>query len=340
MFSRAARQLARNGRKFSGQARPRVNATGSAGPGAGRGLKVLGGIAALGGGAYLYTGGDFSKLFGNAAGPALMESKSKEGDYKSVRAAIASKLETDDYDDGSYGPLLVRLAWHLSGTYDKESKTGGSNGATMRFDPESGHTANRGLGVARNLLEPIKMQYPWITYADLYTLAGAVAIEEMGGPKIPWRPGREDKLNEPNPCAEDGRLPDASQGAEHLRNVFYRMGFDDRGLVALSGAHALGRCHMERLGYVNPWTPAPTQMSNMYFTELLDTKWTQKKWWGPKQFEDPSKELMMLPTDLALVQDKKLKQIVVEYAKDQDKFFSDFAEAFSKLLELGVPFKE
>lgn len=25
---------------------------------------------------------------------------------------------------------------------------------------------------------------------------------------------------------------------------------------------------------------------------------TQKKWWGPKQFEDPSKELMMLPTDL------------------------------------------
>ena len=30
---------------------------------------------------------------------------------------------------------------------------------------------------------------------------------------------------------------------------------------------------MERLGYVNPWTPAPTTMSNMYFTELLDTKW-------------------------------------------------------------------
>lgn len=60
-----------------------------------------------------------------------------------------------------------------------------------RFDPESGHTANRGLGVARNLLEPIKMQYPWITYADLYTLAGAVAIEEMGGrffllPFISW----------------------------------------------------------------------------------------------------------------------------------------------------------
>lgn len=36
------------------------------------------------------------------------------------------------YDDGSYGPVLVRLAWHASGTYDKDTKTGGSNGATMR----------------------------------------------------------------------------------------------------------------------------------------------------------------------------------------------------------------
>ena len=35
MFARAARQLARNGRKFSSQARPRVNAAAS-----GRGPKV------------------------------------------------------------------------------------------------------------------------------------------------------------------------------------------------------------------------------------------------------------------------------------------------------------
>ena len=37
-----------------------------------------------------------------------------------------------EYDDGSYGPLLVRLAWHTSGTFDKSTNTGGSNGATMR----------------------------------------------------------------------------------------------------------------------------------------------------------------------------------------------------------------
>jgi catalase (peroxidase I) len=37
------------------------------------------------------------------------------------------------------------------------------------------------LAVARDLLEPIKAKFPWISYADLWTLAGVVAIEEMGG---------------------------------------------------------------------------------------------------------------------------------------------------------------
>eukprot|EP00750_Incisomonas_marina_P003863 INCI13419.8.p2 GENE.INCI13419.8~~INCI13419.8.p2 ORF type:complete len:132 (+),score=1.11 INCI13419.8:302-697(+) len=52
--------------------------------------------------------------------------------------------------------MLVRLAWHCSGSYDAASGTGGSNGATMRFKPESDHGGNAGLGHARALLEPIK----------------------------------------------------------------------------------------------------------------------------------------------------------------------------------------
>eukprot|EP01025_Chloroclados_australasicus_P017293 TRINITY_DN1879_c1_g1_i1.p2 TRINITY_DN1879_c1_g1~~TRINITY_DN1879_c1_g1_i1.p2 ORF type:complete len:152 (-),score=9.94 TRINITY_DN1879_c1_g1_i1:94-549(-) len=43
---------------------------------------------------------------------------STPGDYDAVRKAIADILEVENYDDGSYGPLLVRLAWHCSGTYD------------------------------------------------------------------------------------------------------------------------------------------------------------------------------------------------------------------------------
>lgn len=38
-------------------------------------------------------------------------------DYQKVYDMIANRLEEkDDYDDGSYGPVLLRLAWHASGT--------------------------------------------------------------------------------------------------------------------------------------------------------------------------------------------------------------------------------
>lgn len=69
----------------------------------------------------------------------------------------------------SVGPLMVRLAWHSSGTYN--GRSGGSDGATMRYAPESTDPANAGLEQARALLEPIYQKFQ-ISYADLYTLAG------------------------------------------------------------------------------------------------------------------------------------------------------------------------
>ena len=67
----------------------------------------------------------------------------------SVKEAIQGILQKKDWDDGSLGPVLVRLAWHASGTYDAQTRTGGSNGATMRFPPESTDGANAGLEHAR-----------------------------------------------------------------------------------------------------------------------------------------------------------------------------------------------
>ena len=157
-----------------------------------------------------------------------------QADYQAVYDAVAKKLiDEDDYDDGSYGPVLLRLGWHASGTYDAATGTGGSNGATMRFAPERDHGANAGLVMAQKFLEPIKEQFPWITYSDLWTLAAACAIQEMGGPDIPWRPGRADR--DVSYCTPDGRLPDGSKEQNHLRAIFGRMGFNDQEIVALSG---------------------------------------------------------------------------------------------------------
>lgn len=58
-----------------------------------------------------------------------------------------------------------------------------------------------------------------------------------------------------------------------------------------------------------------------------------------QQYEDKAtKTLMMLPTDMALVEDKKFKPWVQKYAKDNDAFFQDFSSVVLRLFELGVPF--
>ena len=117
------------------------------------------------------------------------------------------------------------------------------------------------------------------------------------------------------------------------------MGFNDQEIVALSGAHALGRCHTDRSGFEGPWTHSPTVMTNDYYKLLLEEKWAGRKWKGPKQFQDVStKSLMMLPTDMALIKDKSFRTYVEKYANDKDAFFVDFKDVLTKLFELGVPF--
>ncbi|KAF7906589.1 hypothetical protein EAF00_000868 [Botryotinia globosa] len=301
------------------------------------------GVAALavagGAGYYFFSQGNGSLFSGSAKETAGLFTPTFD-DYQKVYNEIAERLEEkDDYDDGSYGPVLVRLAWHCSGTFDKETGTGGSNGATMRFAPEGDHGANAGLVAARDFLAPIKEKHPWISYSDLWILAGICAIQEMQGPVIPFRPGRQDK--DAAACTPDGRLPDASQGNKHLRAIFGRMGFNDQEIVALSGAHALGRCHTDRSGFEGPWTFSPTVVTNDYYKLLLNEKWNWKKWNGPKQYEDKTtKSLMMLPTDMALVSDKSFRSYVEKYANDESLFMKDFANVITKLFELGVPFAE
>lgn len=216
-------------------------------------------------------------------------------------------------------PIMVRLAWHDSGSYSAKDNTGGAN-ATIRFAPESEFEANNGLGIARDFLEPIKAQLPDMTYADLYQLASIVAIEYCGGPVIPFTRGRVDKPQEK--CSPDGRLPDGKKGMHHLREIFYRMGLNDKEIVALSGAHCLGSAHKERSDFEGPWTEEPLKFDNTFFQEILKV--------------DPNPNLLRLNSDMAIIKDPKHMKLVKLYAEDQEAFFNDYTLAHKKLSELGM----
>ncbi|KAF0888395.1 hypothetical protein E2562_014213 [Oryza meyeriana var. granulata] len=226
-----------------------------------------------------------------------------EAELRGVREDVKQLLKAT-----SCHPILVRLGWHDAGTYDKNitewPKCGGANGS-LRFEIELKHAANAGLVNALKLIQPIKDKYAGVTYADLFQLASATAIEEAGGPKIPMIYGRLD-VSAPEQCPPEGRLP-----------VSYRTNpkvAPRQEIVALSGAHTLGRARPERSGWGKP-----------------ETKYTDIK-------ECQDEDLLVLPTDAVLFEDSSFKIYAEKYAENQDAFFEDYAEGHAKLSNLGAKF--
>jgi len=213
--------------------------------------------------------------------------------YDAVRRDIMQVMDSPSWDDGTYAPILIRLGWHSSGTYCKSDNTGGSNGATMRWEKEASDPENAGLDTARALLAPLVDKHPGLSLADLWILAAYCAIEHTGGPTIPFQGGRVDAPEAQ--AIAPGRLPGAETGcpafpamdtdsegrilgwegvAQHVRDVFYRMGFEDREIVALlCGGHVYGRCHPTSSGYNGAWVENPTQFSNEYAADMLGDEW-------------------------------------------------------------------
>ena len=116
------------------------------------------------------------------------------------------------------------------------------------------------------------------------------------------------------------------------------MGLTDQEIVVLSGAHAVGSCHADRSGFIGPWTADPLTFSNAYFVNLVKMKWSKASQKDGKTVykTDSDKNIIMLPSDIALLTDEKMVPWVELYAADEKRFFADFAVAFAKLQELGV----
>ncbi len=212
----------------------------------------------------------------------------KKLDYKALKADLV-KLMTDSQDwwpadFGHYGPQMVRMAWHAAGTYRTIDGRGGGGRGQQRFAPLNSWPDNVNIDKSRRLLWPIKQKYGQkISWADLFILAGNVALESMGfrtfgfaggredvwepdldvnwGPEMKWlgvdpkeRIGDKRELNGPFGASHMGLIyvnpegPNASGdymlAAKDIRQTFYRMAMNDEEIVALiAGGHTFGKAH-------------------------------------------------------------------------------------------------
>lgn len=206
-------------------------------------------------------------------------------DYAQLKKDLAA-LMTDSQewwpaDYGHYGGLMIRLAWHSAGTYRIIDGRGGAGSGTHRFAPLSSWPDNANLDKARRLLWPIKEKYGRkLSWADLFILAGNVALETMGfttfgfgggrvdvyepdedvywGPETTWlsdeRYSGDRDLANPLGAVQMGLIyvnpegpnsnPDPLLAAHDIRETFARMAMNDEETVALiAGGHTFGKTH-------------------------------------------------------------------------------------------------
>jgi catalase-peroxidase len=208
-------------------------------------------------------------------------------DYAGVKADLTALMtESQPWwpaDYGHYGPFFIRMAWHSAGTYRTGDGRGGSSSGGQRFAPLNSWPDNGNLDKARRLLWPIKQKYgAALSWADLFILAGNVAIESMGGPTFGFGGGRKDifapeediywgteeewlgqtriddeaglALESPLAAIQHGLIyvnpegpggkPDPVGSARDLRETFSRMGMNDEETAALTvGGHTFGKAH-------------------------------------------------------------------------------------------------
>ncbi|MDK9762412.1 catalase/peroxidase HPI [Vibrio sp. D420a] len=204
---------------------------------------------------------------------------------KAVKADLEALMtDSQDWwpaDYGHYGPFMIRMAWHAAGTYRTSDGRGGGNTGNQRFAPLNSWPDNGNLDKARRLLWPIKKKYGnSLSWADLFILAGNVAIESMGLPTFGFSGGRQDiwepeediywgaenewlgderysgdrELEKPLAAVQMGLIyvnPEGPNGeptilasGKDIRDTFARMGMNDEETVALvAGGHTFGKTH-------------------------------------------------------------------------------------------------
>ncbi|KNC46834.1 uncharacterized protein AMSG_03265 [Thecamonas trahens ATCC 50062] len=247
---------------------------------------------------------------------------------------------------------------------------------------------NKGLinivGAMENLYvnRQSKLEYGQMSRADFWALGGIVAARVGAAnsaactagvcvPPMPLTYGRKDCATSPKTAAA-GSFPNAQGGMSTVMNLFRNeMGFTDREVVALMGAHSLGAAEAaDSGGFTGPWTRQPNTLDNEFYKEMVNSAWRQNARAVPgaspvHQWDSGAggRPVMMLNTDMCLhrqiapntagvsscaadpnacpvaVTDRGVNTtvIVAEYAANNTRWALDFGPVYYKLVSMNTP---
>jgi L-ascorbate peroxidase len=259
---------------------------------------------------------------------------------QAVFAAVAA--------DATVAGALLRLAFH-DAVRRADGQTRGADGSIQYEIPDA-----ENVRLGRPLALVMAMKPAGLSVADAVAVAGAAAVEASGGPRIAIGLGRLDAsaaapatlerpIQQPGDEARDvvkRTLPEPGLSTVGLRRYFRRVGLSDQELVALMGAHTLGRHNtllnmtkaclrnltrecLETAPVRAPFEArTPDAFDNSYYSLLLA--------WDDRSLERG--EANFIPTDVALVLDASFRRHVVAFARSEPLFRTTFARAYAKLV--------
>ncbi|MFK8024711.1 MAG: catalase/peroxidase HPI [Ilumatobacter sp.] len=277
--------------------------------------------------------------------------------------ADVASLKAEIMGSGLLISELVATAWASASTYRDSDKRGGTDGARVALDPQSGWAANdpdqlrRVLGKLGEIKSASSID---VSLADLIVIGGAAAVEAAAKAAgqdvtVPISTGRGDATAEQTDAESFAPLEPTYDGFRNFEGKGAdlqpeKLLVDKAQLLTLSapemtvlvgglrvlGANTGGSKH-------GVFTDRAEVLSNDFFTNVLDLGVT----WAPtndteavfEATDRSSGEVKWTATrcDLIFGANSQLRAISEIYgsAGSEAKFAQDFAAAFGKVMELG-----
>jgi catalase-peroxidase len=249
---------------------------------------------------------------------------------------------------------MVETAWASASSYRASDMRGGANGARLRLEPQRNWEANKPnqLEKVLKILEPIADEIG-ASLADIIVLAGNVGIEKASGLSLPFTPGRGDASQSETDIDSFSVLEPIADAFRNFKKDSHDINAEEMMLdksqlmnltapemtVLIGGMRTLG---ISNNGH-GVFTDNKDKLTNDFFSTLLDMSVE----WKPngsgdtyEAFDRISGQKVRTATSVDLVfgSNSQLRALAEVYASDdgQEKFASDFAAAWTKVMEIDI----
>ncbi|XP_050368681.1 peroxidase 4-like [Argentina anserina] len=263
-----------------------------------------------------------------------------------VLSTVKSVVQSAISKENRMGASLLRLHFH-------DCFVNGCDGSVLLDDTSSfvgEKTARpninslRGFDVVDKIKTQVEKACPGVvSCSDILTIAARDSVAILGGPSWNVKLGRRDAKTTTLAAANSGAIPSPASSLSSLITNFQNQGLSTRDLVALSGAHTIGkaRCTVFRSRIYNETNIdtsfARTRQNSCPRTSgsgdnnlaPLDTQ--TPNGFDPKYFQNLINKKGLLHSDQVLFNGGSTDSLVKTYSGSAQTFHSDFVKAMIKM---------